>query len=147
MWILVQLKTALMSPAEGVSIESILPYSKGFVVGCDGGLLSLYEKTEDKDYYKKTKTFGIENHPVKVKSLAIQPSEETLLCALENNQVFSLSLSNTELMKPDEMNFELFTQSFHSQGITGMDCCIRKPLIATCSTDMRCAFCCAKVSR
>lgn len=73
---------------------------------------------------------------VKVRNLAIQPGEETLVCTLENNQMFMLSLSNSELMKPEEMNFEVFTQSFHSQGITGMDCCIRKPLIATCSTDM-----------
>jgi WD40 repeat protein len=73
---------------------------------------------------------------VKVKSLAIQPGEETLLCSLENNQMFVLSLSNSDIMKTDEMNFELFTQSFHSKGITGVDCCIRKPLVATCSTDM-----------
>ena len=33
------------------------------------------------------------------------------------------------------MNFELLSQSFHSQGITGVDTCTRKPLVATCSTD------------
>mmetsp|Transcript_31019 Transcript_31019/g.42984 ORF Transcript_31019/g.42984 Transcript_31019/m.42984 type:complete len:1197 (+) Transcript_31019:119-3709(+) len=131
-----ELKASLASPAEGVSIESILPFSKGFVVGGDMGLLSLYEKTEDKEYYKKTKTFAIENNAVKVKNLAIQPGEETLICTLENNQIFLLGLSNSDIMKADEMNFELFTQSFHSQAITGMDCCIRKPLVATCSTDM-----------
>eukprot|EP00240_Pyramimonas_obovata_P000064 CAMPEP_0118921440 /NCGR_PEP_ID=MMETSP1169-20130426/720_1 /TAXON_ID=36882 /ORGANISM="Pyramimonas obovata, Strain CCMP722" /LENGTH=1196 /DNA_ID=CAMNT_0006862159 /DNA_START=210 /DNA_END=3800 /DNA_ORIENTATION=+ len=130
-----ELKGSLVSPGEGIAIEVILPYSKGFIVGGDHGRLSLYEKTEDKDYYKSSKSFAIENNLVKLKSLAIQPGEETLICALENNQMFSLSMANTDIMKADEMNFELFTQSFHSKGITGVDCCVRKPLVATCSTD------------
>jgi hypothetical protein len=54
-----------MTPAEGISIEVILPYSKGFIVGGDSGLLTLYEKTEDKEYYKKSKTFLIENNTVR----------------------------------------------------------------------------------
>eukprot|EP00854_Cymbomonas_tetramitiformis_P012413 gene12413-14666_t len=130
-----EVRATLSSPAEGVGIEAILPYSKGFVVGGDGGLLSLYEKTEEKEYYKKSKTFTIENNIVKVKSLAISPSEEMLLCTLESNQIFLLGLSNSDILKSEEMNFELLSQSFHSQGVTGVDCCIRKPLVGTCSTD------------
>jgi WD40 repeat protein len=35
----------------------------------------------------------------------------------------------------EEMNFDLLSQGFHSQGVTGVDVCVRKPLVATCSTD------------
>lgn len=33
------------------------------------------------------------------------------------------------------MKFENFTLPFHNSKITGMDTCIRKTLVATCSTD------------
>ena len=131
-----ELRCSLASPGEGVGVHSIVPYSKGFIVGCDQGMLSLYEKTEDKEFYRLVKSFTIEGHANKIVSLAVQPSEETLLSSLDSSQLFSLVLSNVEIMKPEEMNFELLLQDFHSQGITGLDCCIRKPLVATCSMDM-----------
>eukprot|EP00163_Fabomonas_tropica_P019041 TRINITY_DN334_c0_g1_i4.p1 TRINITY_DN334_c0_g1~~TRINITY_DN334_c0_g1_i4.p1 ORF type:complete len:1057 (+),score=414.00 TRINITY_DN334_c0_g1_i4:945-4115(+) len=123
------------SPTDGNSIDSIIPYAKGFVCGGDGGVLSLYEKTDDKEYYRMSKQFKIENNAVKIKTLAITPSEDTLACALENGQLFQLSLSNTDMYKSDEMNFEQLAQPFHQGTITGVDVCIRKPLVATCSTD------------
>lgn len=130
-----EVRATLASPAEGLSIEVILPFSKGFVVGGDNGLLSIYEKTEDKEYYKKQKSFTIEGNQCKIRNLAISPSEESLICTLENNQMFVLGLTNSDILKSEEMKFEHLSQSFHSQGVTGVDCCIRKPLVATCSTD------------
>lgn len=35
----------------------------------------------------------------------------------------------------DVVQFETLSQSFHSGQILGVDICIRKPLIATCSLD------------
>jgi WD40 repeat protein len=67
--------------------------------------------------------------------MAISPSEETLICSLENNQVYSLLLSNSEIMKLDDMNFDVLGTHNHQGPITGMDICIRKPLIVTVSTD------------
>lgn len=131
-----ELKAALPSaPTDGQSIDSIVSYSKGFVCGADGGMVYVFEKTDDKDYYKQTKTFRIENNLSKIKSLAVSPSEEQLVCSLANSQVYVLTLSNAEILKADEMNFELLSQSFHGQSVTGLDTCIRKPLIATCSLD------------
>ena len=31
--------------------------------------------------------------------------------------------------------FDFLAQSFHSAPLTGMDVCLRKPLVATCSLD------------
>ena len=39
------------------------------------------------------------------------------------------------LLQPDEMNFELVTQSFHSAEILSIASCIRKPLVASVSSD------------
>jgi cilia- and flagella-associated protein 57 len=37
--------------------------------------------------------------------------------------------------KADNAEFEIMNYSFHHAAVTGVDVCIRKPLIATCSTD------------
>ena len=44
-------------------------------------------------------------------------------------------LSNSEIMKSDEMNFDILGTNNHQGPITGLDICIRKPLIVTVSTD------------
>lgn len=71
----------------------------------------------------------------RVVTLAVSPSEETLLCGLATQQLYTLPLSNLDILKPDEMNFEPFTQPFHAGQVTGLDTCVRKPLIATCGKD------------
>ena len=40
-----------------------------------------------------------------------------------------------ECLQQDEMNFELVTQSFHSSEVLSIDTCIRKPIVASVSTD------------
>jgi len=131
-----ELKCALAAaPADGNSIDSIVAYSKGFVCGADGGVIYVFEKSDDKDYYKKAKAFRIENNAVPIKHLAVSPSEEQLVCTLANSQVYVFTLSNTDILRADEMNFELLSQAFHSSIVTGLDTCIRKPLVATCGTD------------
>ena len=55
--------------------------------------------------------------------------------------MYTFTLSNTDILKEDSMNFELLSTSFHGPGpsgsacITGMDVCIWKPLIVTCGRD------------
>jgi WD40 repeat protein len=39
------------------------------------------------------------------------------------------------LLQGDQATFEVLSQAFHSSQVTGLDVCIRKPLIATCSLD------------
>ena len=72
---------------------------------------------------------------LQVKNLTVSATEETLLCSMEDNQIFSLALSNIEIMKAEEMNFTHMAQDFHIESITGLDTCTRKPIIATCSSD------------
>ncbi|XRB08616.1 cilia- and flagella-associated protein 57 [Pycnococcus provasolii] len=130
-----ELKATLPPAGEGVVVEAMVAFSKGFICAGSGGVVSIYERTEDKENHKRSKSFTIEGMNCKVKSIAISPSEEALVCTLENNQMYVLVLANSDLLKADEMQFELLSQSFHSKGITGMDLCIRKPLVASCSSD------------
>eukprot|EP00002_Diphylleia_rotans_P000166 TRINITY_DN1008_c0_g1_i4.p1 TRINITY_DN1008_c0_g1~~TRINITY_DN1008_c0_g1_i4.p1 ORF type:complete len:1179 (-),score=303.89 TRINITY_DN1008_c0_g1_i4:414-3950(-) len=131
-----ELKALLTSPSsEGASIESILCFSKGFICAGDGGSLAIYEKSDDKEYYRKAKQIKVENNTSKIRNVAMSPSEEIVSCATENNQIYVLTLSSSDILKSEEMTFELLAQPFHSLQITGVDTCMRKPLIATCGTD------------
>lgn len=118
----------------GKSVESIVTYSKGFIVGQDGGLVTVFER-DDKEVYRRARTFTIHEQPFKVRSLAISPNEEHLACSLDNGAAYTLPISNQELLKVEDMNFEVLGGSYHSAPITGLDVCVRKPWLATCSTD------------
>ena len=84
-------------------------------------MVYVFERAEgDKDYYKRERSFKIENNAVKIKNLAVSPSEEQLVCTLANCQAYVLPLSNTDILKSDEMNFELLSQapsSIHSREV------------------------------
>jgi len=67
--------------------------------------------------------------------MSVSPSEENLAISLQNHQVFNVPFSSTEFAKSEECSFEPLFQPFHSKEITGLDVCVRKPLIVTCSTD------------
>jgi hypothetical protein len=60
-------------------------------------------------------TFRIEGSPhCKLLSLAVSPSEDTLAVATDDNQLYSLSLGNTDILKEDAMNFEHIAAPFHA---------------------------------
>src|SRR5690606_30269794 len=56
-----EFKTMLShSPSNGLSINAIQPLSRGFVCGGENGIVLLFEATDDKEMYKKTKTLKID---------------------------------------------------------------------------------------
>eukprot|EP01012_Entosiphon_sulcatum_P014150 TRINITY_DN1923_c0_g1_i1.p1 TRINITY_DN1923_c0_g1~~TRINITY_DN1923_c0_g1_i1.p1 ORF type:complete len:1205 (+),score=349.53 TRINITY_DN1923_c0_g1_i1:90-3704(+) len=137
--------TLPLSPSDTLSIDTIVAYSKGFICGGDMGLVSIFEKSDDKELYRKVKTMkvdqrkeaetGIENDSMKIKSFSLTQQEEYLALCTSNNQLFVLNLSNADFSKAEDAIFEPLAQQFHSAPITGLSTCIRKPLVATCSKD------------
>lgn len=128
------------------NVYSILPYSKGFIAACGKGKAYLYEKIDDpKEFFAKKCDLKIpidqySNDPTKtedqsITSMCISPSEETLLCVTNWQQIYQLVFSNIDVGKTEAAEFEFMSYSFHHGSITGVDVCIRKPLIATCSMD------------
>lgn len=126
-------------------ITAIVPYSKGFACSAGLGTVHLYEKTDDRDYYRKVRIVKVPADPHStdptdaesqiILSLTVSPSEETLVAATDRSQLYSIALSSAELSKGDQALFEPLVHSFHSDCVTGMDVCIRKPLVATCAID------------
>jgi hypothetical protein len=58
----------VLPPEGSQSVESVVATSKGFIAGHDGGMVSMWEKIEGEERpYRRTKTFHVEGHSVKVR--------------------------------------------------------------------------------
>ena len=90
-------------------ITAIVAYSKGFACASGPGLVYLFEKTDDKEFFKKAREIKIpqdpnSSDPSKAESqiigcLAVSPSEENLVCSTNINQLYTITLSSADLSK------------------------------------------------
>lgn len=78
---------------------------------------------------------GAGNPGSRLRNLTLSPNEDTLLCATDGNQLYSMSLANQELMKAEEVSFEHLSSPFHSAAVVGLDACVRRGLVATAGAD------------
>ncbi|KAG0554261.1 hypothetical protein KC19_12G077500 [Ceratodon purpureus] len=118
------------------TVESITQYSKGFICGESTGIVCLYEKQESGEFhYKKINSIKMENKGVKINSIAISINEDWLVCSMENNQLIAFPFQNLDMVKPNEVPKDMLVQAFHTNVITGMSMCMRRPIIATSSLD------------
>ena len=69
-----------------------------------------------------------------VKSISLSPSEDAIVFTTANNQIMKVPQFNTERPN-DDQKYEHLISSFHSKQIHGLDVCIKKELVATCSSD------------
>ena len=135
------LRNVVANPCDGVPIHSLAVHSNGVVVGCEDSRVFLLEKTDistnslGRTYYSRSKALKIENSSGIVKNIALSPNEENLMVTTDTNQLLALSLTNSDILKADEMKFETVMQNFHHGAITGLDICMRKPLLVTCGSD------------
>ncbi|XP_075801896.1 cilia- and flagella-associated protein 57 [Microtus pennsylvanicus] len=126
-------------------VFAIAAYSKGFACSAGPGRVLLFEKVEEKDLYRESREIRIPMDPQSndpsqsdkqdVLCLCFSPSEETLIASTSKNQLYSITMSLTEISKGEPAHFEYLLYPLHSASITGLATCIRKPLIATCSLD------------
>ncbi|CAK9865196.1 unnamed protein product [Sphagnum jensenii] len=120
----------------GTVAETIVQYSKGFVCGEAGGFISVYSKQDGEDInFKKIQSIKVDNSGVKVRSMALSPNEDLLVFTLENQQLISLPFQSIDMFKANDVPKDLNIQTFHPDAITGMDMCVRRPIIATCGVD------------
>ena len=100
----------------GDPITCIMTYSKGFI--CSGGnrTLHLFEKTDNKYVYKKTRAVSVWVDPSStlipptstpgaesavldnsILSMTLSPSEENVICSTGTHQLYNLTLSAADL--------------------------------------------------
>ena len=91
-------------------VTSIAAFSKGFVCSGGAGFVHLFEKTDEKDAFKKTREIKV---PVDsqspdpqasianqiISTLTVSPSEETLVCSTKANQMYCITMSSADLGK------------------------------------------------
>ncbi|XP_072628724.1 cilia- and flagella-associated protein 57 isoform X3 [Canis lupus baileyi] len=126
-------------------VFAIAAYSKGFACSAGPGRVLLFEKMEEKDFYRESREIRIpldpqSNEPSQsdkqdILCMCFSPSEEILIASTSKNQLYSITMSLTEISKGEPAHFEYLMYPLHSASITGLSTCIRKPLIATCSLD------------
>lgn len=126
-------------------IECIQPMKTGFMVGGNGRIY-MYEKmddarapykqmTEPLDVVLDSKETSFGNTGAKlITSMCLSLTEDHIFMVTANNQIMKVEVplyDNSE----SRGKFEFVQCGFHSQEITGLDICIRKQLVVTCSKD------------
>ncbi|NXN29526.1 CFA57 protein, partial [Nycticryphes semicollaris] len=126
-------------------ISAIAAYSKGFACSCSPGVVLLFEKTKEKEVYKESQEIRIPQDPFssepKMSSrqdiicICFSPSEETMVVNTNKNQLYMFTMASSNFMKEKTAYFAYLNFPLHSASITGLDICIWKPILATCSLD------------
>ncbi|XP_064003867.1 cilia- and flagella-associated protein 57 isoform X2 [Pogoniulus pusillus] len=126
-------------------ISAIAAYSKGFACASSPGVVLLFEKTKEKEVYKERQEIWLprdlfSSRPKKsgkqdIIHICFSPSEETVVVNTDKNQLYMFTMLSTDLLKEKAAYFVYLNFPLHSTSITGLDICIWKPIIATCSLD------------
>nr|XP_051712572.1 cilia- and flagella-associated protein 57 isoform X6 [Oryctolagus cuniculus] len=90
-------------------VFTIAAYSKGFACSAGPGRVLLFEKIEEKDFYRESREIRIpvdpqSNDPSQsdkqdILCMCFSPSEETLVASTSKNQLYSITMSLTEISK------------------------------------------------
>ena len=113
-------------------MECIATYSKGCICSGGSGTLHLFEKTDDRYVYKKTRSVSIWVDPAAqpttaapvqsdevatptqdILCLTLSPSEENVVCSTSTQQLYNLTLSAADL-QAKVGHVLLKTKCFHS---------------------------------
>ena len=136
----------------GLRIDSIVPYSQGLIFGCAGGVIKFFEGTESEhqiylprepepDYHSGNrpaiKDFQLE--PASIGQMLITVDEDLLYYIDRNNQLLMTRLS-FDGSDPEAGSTFYVQGPFHNEKITGMDICLRKQLIVTCTATYICIW-------
>jgi cilia- and flagella-associated protein 57 len=54
--------------ASGGSVDVLVAYGRGFVCGGSSGIVHVFEKTDDKDYYKRVRSIKVDSGAVQAGS-------------------------------------------------------------------------------
>jgi WD40 repeat protein/chromosome segregation ATPase len=73
--------------------------------------------------------------PHAVTSVALSASEDNLLVSTASGQLLTLRMFDTDALKAEERKLEPVVEGFHCGPVTGLDVCVRKPLVVTCGAD------------
>lgn len=110
-------------------IDSLEQHQHGIALACEGPtvITMSFSKDNKEEMFKETSVHSLGDEGGRVTSLAANPVlDKMLVCITTGKQLLRLGVNR----KPQEL-----ISNFHSKSVIGMDVCVRKPLVATCSED------------
>ncbi|NXN86691.1 CFA57 protein, partial [Bombycilla garrulus] len=126
-------------------ISAVAAYSKGFACSPSPGVVLLFEKTKENEVYKEIQEVWLpqdlfSTQPKKsgrqdITCICFSPSEEMMVVNTNKNQLYMFTMFSTKLIREKTSYFTYMNFPLHSNSITGLDMCIWKPILATCSLD------------
>jgi len=126
------------SPFESFPITCFVQYSKGFLVGganCTCFIFERHEGDAKNPYIRLDKKYHYKKSKDTVVNMLMTNGDENLVLGLEDNTLVQIPFSVDRGNAEDKVEFQAVVQHFHSAKITGLDVCMRKSLLATCSLD------------
>eukprot|EP00474_Spongospora_subterranea_P010666 CRZ11124.1 hypothetical protein [Spongospora subterranea] len=138
----IDLRSISGDPQSGpdLPVLSLISFNRGLACGTLAGQVFLFETLlHDNDQVANlsaAKRLTLRSStPGDVTNMALNPTEQLLAVTTSSSSAYFVSLTNSDILKADEMKFEPLLEPFHSGAIVGMDVCIRKPLVITCGLD------------
>ena len=117
-----------------------MPYSRGFYIGGQNGDIYQYESSPDENIvYEQVGVISFEDREkfkdlqipsAAVSQMAMTELEDTLIFVDRSNQLVKCNLQQE---RTENRTSEYLFSPFHHEPIIGMDICLRKQLIVTCS--------------
>eukprot|EP00817_Percolomonadidae_sp_ATCC50343_P006634 CAMPEP_0117419798 /NCGR_PEP_ID=MMETSP0758-20121206/1285_1 /TAXON_ID=63605 /ORGANISM="Percolomonas cosmopolitus, Strain AE-1 (ATCC 50343)" /LENGTH=1097 /DNA_ID=CAMNT_0005201073 /DNA_START=377 /DNA_END=3670 /DNA_ORIENTATION=+ len=131
------------SPSDSLGIHCIIATENGFICGSEHGIVTIYEESKDEqELYRRVSTIQIDNdglyepEDLTITNFTYDEVHELLALTTVSGQLFYVNVSSSDLLRDSEsIKISYLTMPFHLKTITGIDTCIRKPFIATCSLD------------
>uniref|UniRef100_G1NBL2 EML-like second beta-propeller domain-containing protein n=1 Tax=Meleagris gallopavo TaxID=9103 RepID=G1NBL2_MELGA len=106
-------------------ISAVVAYSKGFACSSSPGVLPQDLFTTVPKLFRRQD----------ITCICFSPSEEVMVVSTTKNQLYMFTMPSTDYLKEESSHFEYLHFPLHSASITGLDVCIRRPIVATCSLD------------
>lgn len=110
-----------LTPAISASkpVGSLMAFPKGFLVGCEGGILKVFDNQrpegEGKASYKHVRTFVLGGDDMsRIVGMGISPNEDDVAIVTAAGQVYGFKLSAYELFKPGDAVFRHLISPFHT---------------------------------
>ncbi|XP_071420692.1 cilia- and flagella-associated protein 57 isoform X1 [Pithys albifrons albifrons] len=126
-------------------ISALAAYSKGFACSPSPGVVLLFEKTKENEDYEEGQEIWLPQDLFRIEPkdsdrqdvtcICFSPSEETMVISTNKNQLYMFTMVSNKLIKEKTSYFAYLNFPLHSDSITGLDMCIWKPILATCSLD------------
>jgi WD40 repeat protein len=127
-------------------VSCIQPYSKGFFIASDDGMMALWVRSEENNQSSNQENQNYDfirrwspvvTKGTKIITMDVNSSEEYVSAACSNNNIALVNIKSIGLNEnlTRDVKVDLVSKGFHSGAISCIDVAVQRPLFVTCSQD------------